>query len=122
MSSGFSPLLTDRFFRYAQIDTQSNPASDTQPSTARQLDLSRLLLTELKSLGLSEAEIDENGYVYSEIPSNTEKKVPAICFCAHVDTSPDCTGENVKPIIHHNYNGSDIVLPDDVSQIISPNE
>jgi tripeptide aminopeptidase len=118
MSSGFSPLLTDRFFRYAQIDTQSNPASDTQPSTARQLDLSRLLLTELKSLGLSEAEIDENGYVYASIPSNTEKKVPVICFCAHVDTSPDCKASEVKPLLHKNYSGQDIVLPDDPDQII----
>ena len=74
MVTGYSSSLTDRFFRYTQIDTQSNPDSNTQPSTAKQLDLSRLLLEELRSMGLTETELDENGYLYASIPSNTEKK------------------------------------------------
>ncbi len=118
MSTGYSQSLTDRFFRYARIDTQSNPDSATQPSTAKQLDLSRLLLQELKKMGLEDAEIDENGYLYASIPSNTNKKVPVICYCSHVDTSPDCKASDVKPILHTNYSGSDIVLPDDPEQII----
>jgi tripeptide aminopeptidase len=118
MSTGYSSSLVDRFFRYVRIDTQSNPDSVTQPSTAKQLDLSRLLLDELKSMGLSEAEIDEYGYLYASIPSNTEKSIPAICYCAHVDTSPDCKASDVKPILHSNYSGEDIILPDDPEQII----
>jgi len=115
-------FLVDRFFRYVRMDTQSNPDSNSQPSTSKQLDLSRLLLEELKSLGLSEIEIDANGYVYASIPSNTEKKVPVICFCAHVDTSPDCKASEVEPILHKNYTGEDIVLPDDTEQIIRTSE
>ena len=122
MLSGYSSSLVDRFFRYVKIDTQSNPDSDTQPSSAKQLDLSHLLLDELKSLGLTDAEIDENGYVYATIPANTEKKVPVICYCAHVDTSPDCKASEVKPILHKNYTGEDIVLPDDPEQIICTSE
>ncbi len=110
--------IVDRFFRYVKIDTQSDPASITQPSTAKQLDLSLLLVSELKSIGLSDAELDENGYVYATIPSNSDKNVPVICFCAHVDTSPDCKGSDVKPILHKNYSGEDIILPDDPEQII----
>src|SRR5664279_5279397 len=110
--------LVDRFFRYVQIDTQSNPDSETQPSTAKQLDLSRLLFDELKSLGLNDVELDENGYLYASIPSNSEKAVPVICFCAHVDTSPDCKASEVKPLLHKNYSGVDIVLPDDPDQVI----
>ncbi len=109
MLSGYPSSLVDRFFRYAQIDTQSNPDSETQPSTARQLDLSRLLLEELIVLGLTDAELDENGYLYASIPSNTDKPVPVICFCAHVDTSPDCKASEVKPLLHKNYTGADIV-------------
>jgi tripeptide aminopeptidase len=118
MTNGHSLSITDRFFRYVQIDTQSDPSSVTQPSTAKQLDLSRLLLEELKSMGLAEAEMDENGYVYASIPSNSEKAVPVICYCAHVDTSPDCKASDVKPILHKNYSGEDIVLPDDPEQIL----
>ncbi len=110
--------LIERFFRYVQIDTQSDPVSVSQPSTSKQLNLSRLLLEELKSLGLSDAEIDENGYVYASIPSNSDKQVPVICYCAHVDTSPDCKASEVKPLLHKNYSGGDIVLPDDPNQII----
>jgi tripeptide aminopeptidase len=122
MLTGNSSSLVDRFFRYVQIDTQSNPDSNSQPSTAKQLDLSHLLLEELISLGLIEAEIDENGYLYASIPSNTEKKVPVICYCAHVDTSPDCKASDVKPLLHKNYSGEDIVLPDDPQQIIKTSD
>jgi tripeptide aminopeptidase len=118
MLTGYSNSLVDRFFKYAQIDTQSNPDSGSQPSTAKQLDLSRLLLEELISLGLTEVELDENGYVYASIPANSNKDVPVICFCAHVDTSPDCKASEVKPLLHKNYSGQDIVLPDDPEQII----
>ncbi len=114
--------LIDRFFRYVQIDTQSDPASVSQPSTSKQLDLSRLLLEELKYFGLSDAEIDENGYVYASIPSNSDKQVPVVCYCAHVDTSPDCKSGEVKPLIHRRYSGADIVLPDDPEQIIRTSE
>jgi tripeptide aminopeptidase len=120
--SGYSSSLVDRFFRYVQIDTQSNPDSATQPSTAKQLDLSRVLYEELNSLGLTEVELDENGYLYATIPSNTEKHVPVICFCAHVDTSPDCKASEVKPLLHKNYSGDDIVLPDDPDQVIRTSE
>jgi tripeptide aminopeptidase len=118
MFTGHSDSIVDRFFRYVKIDTQSDPGSITQPSTAKQLDLSLLLVSELKSMGLADAELDENGYVYATIPSNSDKNVPVICFCAHVDTSPDCKASEVKPILHKNYSGEDIVLPDDPEQII----
>jgi tripeptide aminopeptidase len=108
----------DRFIRYAKIDTQSDPNSPTCPSTEKQKNLSKLLVEELKAMGVHDAELDEHGYVYATIPSNTDKKVPVICFCSHVDTSPDCTGENVNPQIHHNYQGQDIILPNDKTQVI----
>ena len=111
--------IADRFCDYAKIDTQSDPDSTTFPSTEKQKDLSRVLVTELLEMGLGDAHMDEYGYVYATLNSNIDKKVPAICFCAHVDTSPDCTGANVKPIIHKNYQGQDLVLPDDHNQVIS---
>jgi tripeptide aminopeptidase len=110
--------VADRFIRYVQIDTQSNAESVTFPSTAKQLNLSRLLVEELKEIGATDVELDENGYVYATIPSNTTKDVPTICFCSHVDTSPDCSGTDVKPIVHNNYQGQDLVLPDDNSVVI----
>lgn len=115
----YNYTVTDRFIRYVQIDTQSDPHSNTFPSTEKQKNLARLLVDELKSMGMQNAEMDENGYVYAELPSNTTKQIPTIFFCAHMDTSPDCSGTNVKPIIHKNYQGQDIVLPDDPTQIIS---
>jgi tripeptide aminopeptidase len=118
MPSGYASSLVDRFFRYVQIDTQSDPDSASQPSTPRQLNLSRLLLDELKTMGLTDSELDENGYLYASIPSNTEKSVPVICYCAHVDTSPDCKASEVKPLLHKNYTGEDISLPDDPEQVI----
>ena len=109
----------ERFLRYVQIDTQSDPQSTTNPSTEKQKNLSRILVQELLDMGISDAELDEWGYVYATIPANTDKvNVPTICFCSHVDTSPDVTGEGVKPIIHKKWNGSDITLPDDPNQII----
>src|SRR6185312_15821912 len=111
--------IANRFMRYVQIDTQSDPKSGTHPSTEKQKDLSKILVDELKQIGISEAEMDTYGYVYATIPSNTKKEVPVICFCSHVDTAPDCSGTNVKPILHKNYNGEEIILPDDTSQVLS---
>src|SRR6476469_6311849 len=111
-----------RFLRYVQVDTQSDPGSASQPSTAKQLDLSRMLVDELTEMGISDAHLDEHGYVYATVPSNSSKKVPVICFCSHVDTSPDSSGANVKPILHRKYDGKDIVLPDDPSRVLSPKE
>jgi tripeptide aminopeptidase len=110
--------VSERFLRYVTIDTQSDPASPTCPSTEKQKDLGRLLARELQAIGLSDAHLDEHGYVYATIPANTEKQVPVICFCSHMDTSPDCTGKNVRPQIVRNYRGGDITLPADPSQII----
>src|SRR3954447_4104224 len=114
----FTYSVTERFLRYVVIDTESDPASSTCPSTAKQKDLGRLLSAELQAIGLADAHLDEHGYVYATIPANTPKKVPVICFCSHMDTSPDCTGKNVKPQIVKNYRGGDIVLPADPTQVI----
>ncbi len=114
--------VSERFLRYVKIDTQSDPESSAYPSTEKQKDLSRLLVEELKEMGIEDAHLDEFGYVYATIPSNTAKKVPVICFCAHVDTSPDCSGKNVNPIIHKNYRGGNIVLPADTSQVLTPED
>ncbi|MGN6492438.1 MAG: peptidase T [Agriterribacter sp.] len=122
MFDAYSYTVAERFFRYVQIDTQSDPQSASTPSTEKQKVLSALLVQELQQMGIQDAMLDEHGYVYATIPSNTKKKVPVICFCSHVDTAPDCSGAGVKPLLHKNYNGSDIVLPDDTTQIISPND
>jgi tripeptide aminopeptidase len=116
--SDYQFTVTDRFTRYVKIDTQSDPASRSCPSTEKQKNLSRMLVEELKQMGVNDAELDEHGYVYATIPGNTSKKVPVICFCSHVDTSPDCSGSNVNPVIHSGYKGGDIVLPKDQSQVI----
>jgi tripeptide aminopeptidase len=100
------------------IDTQSDPSSPTCPSTEKQKNLGRLLAAELREMGLADAHLDEHGYVYATLPANTDKQVPAICFCSHMDTSPDCTGKDVKPQIVRNYRGGDIVLPGDATQVI----
>ena len=105
--------------RYVQVDTQSDPASPSQPSTEKQKDLSRILVKELLEIGLSDAELDEHGYVYATIPATIDKDLPVLCFCSHVDTAPDCSGAGVKPILHKKYDGTDIVLPDDPTVIIS---
>ena len=118
MFDAYNFTAIDRFLDYVKIDTQSDPHSPTQPSTMKQKDLSRLLVSELKALGIEDVELDSHGYVYATLPSNTEKQVPTICFCSHVDTSPDSSGKDVKPIIHENYQGQDLVLPDDATQVI----
>jgi tripeptide aminopeptidase len=112
----------ERFCRYVQFDTQSDPLSNTFPSTEKQKLLSQLLGNELLDKGINDAHLDDFGYVYATIPATTNKSVPVICFCAHVDTAPDCSGTGVKPLIHKNYSGSDIVLPDDNSQVIRLSE
>ncbi|MGF7078803.1 peptidase T [Mucilaginibacter sp. UYCu711] len=115
--------VAENFFRYACVDTQSNPESTTSPSTEKQKDLGRILVEELQHIGVTDAHLDEFGYVYATIPANTDKpNVPVICFCSHMDTSPDCSGEGVKPIIHKNYQGQDLVLPDDPSQVLRMSE
>ena len=112
--------VAQRLMRYVQIDTQSDPNSTTHPTTEKQKVLSKLLLNELYGMGITDASTDEFGYVYATIPANTTKKnVPAICFCSHIDTAPDCSGYKVKPILHQNYLGNDIVLPDDTTQVLS---
>lgn len=112
--------LVERFMRYVQVDTQSDPESNNFPTTEKQKDLSRILETELKAMGLSNVELDAFGYVYATLPSNSVKaNIPAICFCSHVDTAPDCSGTNVKPLLLKNYDGSDIQLPDEATQILS---
>ncbi len=122
MFQRYNFTVAGRFIRYAQIDTQSDPQSKKYPSTEKQKDLGRLLVTELQEMGISDSHLDEFGYVYATISGNTSKKVPVICFCSHVDTAPDCSGKDVKPVVHANYDGRDIVLPDDDSQVISPAE
>lgn len=117
--------VAERLMRYVQIDTQSDPNSLSFPSTEKQKDLSTLLLQELLTIGLVDATMDTNGYVMATIPATIEQekldalKLPVICFCAHVDTAPDCSGTNVKPILHQQYNGAPIVLPDDPTQMIT---
>jgi len=122
MFNDYSFTIAERFMRYVQVDTQSDPQSASQPSTEKQKDLSRMLVSELQQMGIEDAHLDEFGYVYATIRATTTKKVPVICFCAHVDTAPDCSGQDVKPILHKNYQGGDIALPDDPQQVISPSE
>jgi tripeptide aminopeptidase len=118
--------VLDRFQRYAQIDTQSDEDSESVPSTAKQLDLLKLLHQELLELGVEDASIDDNGYVFGTVPSNLPpdqaKKVPVVGFIAHADTSPAVTGEGVKPVVHKNYQGGDIALPGDPTQVILAKE
>ncbi|UVF18681.1 peptidase T [Microvirga terrae] len=111
--------VTDRFLRYVVIDTQSDAKSQSQPSTEKQKNLGRLLVEELQEIGISDAHLDEHGYVYATIPATTSKNnVPVICFCAHMDTAPDFSGTGVKPQLVRNYQGGDIRLPGDPSQVI----
>lgn len=118
MFDNYQFTASERFMRYVQVDTQSDPQSNTHPTSEKQKNLSKILAEELKQIGVADAEMDEYGYVYGTIPANTEKKVPVICFCAHVDTAPDASGTGVKPILHKKYNGQDIVLPDDKNQVL----
>jgi tripeptide aminopeptidase len=114
--------VLDRFLRYVVIDTQSDPESTTQPSTEKQKNLSRLLVEELLAIGLADAHLDAHGYVYATIPANTDKSVPVICFCSHVDTAPDFSGIGVKPQIVRNYDGGDIRLIGDPQRVIRVSE
>ena len=114
--------LQNRFMQYVQIDTQSDPLSDSIPSTMKQKDLGNLLVKQLKEMGIEDAHLDEFGYVYATIPATSDKNVPVICFCSHMDTSPDCSGSNVKPIVHTNYQGQDLVLPEDASIVLKMSE
>jgi tripeptide aminopeptidase len=117
--NNYTFTVEERFKKYVQIDTTADPLSETFPSSAHQKNLGTVLVNELKELGLKDAVMDEWGYVFATIESNTENNVPTICFCSHMDTAPDCSGTNVKPIVHRNYDGSPITLPDDNSQVIT---
>jgi tripeptide aminopeptidase len=109
----------ERFMRYVQVDTQSDPHATCFPSTEKQKDLGKILVQELIAIGITDAYIDEHGYVFGTIPATSGKEnIPTLCFCSHMDTAPDCSGTNVKPILHKAWDGSDIVLPDDTTQII----
>lgn len=114
--------LIDRFISYVVIDTQSNDESNTCPSTPGQLTLANKLVDELKSIGLEDISIDENGYVMATLPANTDKEVPTIGFLAHLDTATDFTGNGVNPLLHENYDGNDIVLNEDLHIVLSPKD
>lgn len=118
MFDQYNFTAAERFMRYVQVDTQSDPQSNAQPTTEKQKDLSRLLVKEMKEIGIEDAEMDQWGYVYGTIPANTDKQVPVLCFCSHVDTAPDASGKDVKPLLHKNYQGQDIVMPDDQNIVI----
>ncbi|MGD1847797.1 MAG: peptidase T [Salibacteraceae bacterium] len=120
MQTPIQHTVTERFLRYVQVDTQSDPDSTTFPSTEKQKDLSRILVEELLEMGITDAHLDAHGYVYATLPATTTKKVPTICFCSHVDTSPDASGTGVKPQVYRNYQGQKIVLPGDNSQVLDP--
>jgi len=111
--------VEERFIRYVQIDTTAIPDSPTFPSSLIQKDLGAVLVKELLEMGISDAVMDEHGYVFGTIPSNLNYEVPTICFCSHMDTAPDVTGANVKPIVHRKYDGKPITLPDDTTQVIT---
>ena len=113
--------VKSRFLKYVKIDTQADPMSQSFPSSEKQKELTVLLCDELKSMGI-EYTTNEAGYIYASIPSNLTKQVPRIFFCAHIDTAPDCSGTNVKPIVHENYQGQNIILPDDNSIVISSDQ
>jgi tripeptide aminopeptidase len=112
----------NRFLDYVQIDTQSEPHSSSSPTTEKQKNLGKVLVQELHALGISNAHLDEFGYVYAHLASNVSHEVPGLCFCAHMDTSPDCSGAGVKPLIHPYYHGQDLVLPDDPTVVIRLSE
>ena len=114
--------VLSRFLKYVQYDTRADERSTTYPSTAGQLVLLRDLADELRQIGLTDVTMDEHGYVMATIPATTSKQVPAIGFIAHVDTSPEMSGTDVKPIVHRNYDGRDLVLPDDPSAVLRLSE
>ena len=110
--------LLERFCRYAKVDTQSDESSESYPSTEKQKDLSRMLQGELGELGLADTKMDQWGIVTATIPASAGTRAPVLAWCAHLDTSPEAAGANVKPLVHQNYNGKDIVLPGDQSKVI----
>lgn len=112
--------LIKRFLGYTAVDTQSSEESETVPSTAKQMNLARLLKEEMEQMGLSEVSMDEMGYVYATLPANTDRKVPTIGFISHMDTSPSMSGKDVKPRIVSNYDGGDIVLNSEQNIVLSP--
>ena len=112
----------ERFLRYVRIDTQSADESETYPSTAKQLDLARLLAEELRALGMAEVQLDEYGYVTATLPANIEASVPVVGFLAHMDTSPAASGAGVKPRVVENYDGQDIVLNPEKNILLSPRD
>lgn len=118
------PSVAQRFVRYVQIDTQSDPASSTVPSTEKQKDLGRLLVEELKAMGISDASMNTEGYVFATLPAigalSDRPDAPVLGLLAHLDTSPDESGKDVKPVIHHNYDGGEITLPGDPTIRLSP--
>ncbi len=114
--------IVERFLKYVSFDTQSAEDQDTTPSTAKQLKLAEYLRDELTSIGMTEVEMDENGYVYATLPANTDKEVPTIGFISHMDTSPDCSGANIHPRIVEHYDGGDIVLDAEAGLVTSPNK
>ncbi len=118
--SNYKLTCVDRFLKYVKYDTQSDEESASFPSDPKQLELSKDLVHELKEIGLTDAVMDEHGYVMATLPSNTDKDVPAIGFISHVDTSPAVSGKNVNPVIHKDYQGGEIVLPNDPNYKISP--
>ena len=118
MFDSYQFTAAERFLRYVQIDTQSDPQSSSFPSTDKQKKLSSILVDELKEIGIDNVYMDKWGYVHATIHATTIKKVPVLCFCAHLDTAPDCSGAGVRPILHRNYRGDDIVLPDDAKQVL----
>ncbi|UYQ93988.1 peptidase T [Chitinophaga horti] len=118
MFSDYTFTAAHRFMEYVQVDTESDPLSNTFPSTEKQKNLAGILVAELQDMGITDAHMDQHGYVYATVPSNVTHDVPVICLCSHMDTSSDCSGHGVKPIVHKNYDGSDIVLPDDTTQIL----
>lgn len=112
--------IVERFLKYVSFDTQSAEDQNTTPSTAKQLKLAEYLRDELTSIGMTEVEMDENGYVYATLPANTDKEVPTIGFISHMDTSPDCSGANIHPRIVEHYDGGDIVLDAEAGLVTSP--
>jgi tripeptide aminopeptidase len=115
-------FLIERFTRYVQIDTEADPSSSTIPSSEKQKHLGSLLVKELQDIGVSHAHMDDFGYVYARIESNRSEPVPVICFCSHLDTSPDVKGRGVKPVIHRQYDGGDILFEDDPQLVLSAEE
>ena len=114
--------IVERFLKYVSFDTQSAEDADTTPSTAKQLKLAEYLRDELTHIGMTEVEMDENGYVYATLPANTDKVVPTIGFISHMDTSPDCSGANIRPRIVKHYDGGDIVLDAEAGLVTSPSK